>query len=146
MVSMTNHTGSKAFKSETAQLKKVRAFVESGARAFGFQESDVANIILAVDEACTNIIKHAYEGASNGDIIIEVSTKDNAFVIRIRDDGKAFDPDGVEPPNLRKQISEYRRGGLGVYLMKRLMDKVEYAIHPGKQNVVTLIKHRSEAV
>jgi len=146
MAPAMKQTLSTAIKSETGQLETVRAFVEDAAREFGFPDDDIANIVLAVDEACTNIIKHAYGGATNGTIEIDVRRKGKTFSIHIKDNGKAFNPDGIEPPNLRQHLTEFRRGGLGVYLMRRLMDKVEYAIHPGKSNEVTLVKYRSEAV
>ena len=140
-----SHTLEKVFKSDTRQLENVRSFVESAARDFGFADEEVSNIILAVDEACTNIIKHAYGGRKNGDIRIEVLRSATSFSVRIQDHGKAFNPEGIEPPNLQKHLAEYRRGGLGVYLMRRMMDKVEYAIAPGKPNEVTLVKYRSES-
>lgn len=146
MVRDPKHTLSTSIKSDTGQLETVRAFVESAARDFGFGDDDIANIVLAVDEACTNIIKHAYSGSSNGEIVIDINRKGKTFSIHIKDNGKPFDPEGIEPPNLRKHLTEFRRGGLGVYLMRRLMDKVEYAIQPGKPNEVTLVKYRSEAV
>ncbi len=139
------HKVSTSIKSDTGQLETVRDFVEEAAREFGFGDDDVSNIVLAVDEACTNIIKHAYEGASTGTITVEIRREGKTFSVRIRDNGKAFNPDGLEPPDLRRHLTEFRRGGLGVYLMRRLMDKVEYAIEPGKPNQVTLIKYRSGA-
>ncbi len=142
----TKHTLTTTIRSDTGQLESVRGFVESAAREFGFDDDDVSNIVLAVDEACTNIIKHAYGGAATGEIRIEIRPKGKTFSIHILDSGKPFDPEGIEPPNLRKHLTEFRRGGLGVYLMRRLMDKVEYAIVPGKPNEVTLVKYRSGAV
>jgi len=146
MVTSPKHTVTTSIKSDTSQLEKVREFVEAAAREFGFSDDDIANIVLAVDEACTNIIKHAYGGSSDGEIRIDINRKGTSFSIHIKDNGKAFDPEGIEPPNLRKHLSEFRRGGLGVYLMRRLMDEVDYAIQPGKPNEVTLVKYRSEAI
>ena len=118
---------------------EVREFVDGAARAFGFSEEDVANIILAVDEACTNIIKHAYHYALDQEIEISIFHSTRSFEIRIYDNGKAFDPSSIRTPDLKDHIGHKRRGGLGVYLMKRLMDKVEYNFIPGKRNEVRLI-------
>lgn len=127
-------------ESTTDHLLEVRTFIDAAARQFGFGDDEVANIVLAVDEACTNIIKHAYGGATTGEIRITIVRDGNTFEVRIRDHGNPFDPESIHPPNLKQHLSEYRRGGLGVYLMRRLMDRVEYSIHPGQPNEVRLIK------
>jgi len=136
---------SKRIASRTESLVEVREFVDTAARAFGFSEEDVANIILAVDEACTNIIKHAYQYAADREIEISIFPSTRSFEIRIYDNGKPFNPSLIRPPDLKDHIGHKRRGGLGVYLMKRLMDKVEYNFIPGKRNEVRLIKYRSNA-
>jgi serine/threonine-protein kinase RsbW len=135
---------SKRIPSRTDNLLEVREFVGSAARSFGFSEEEAANIVLAVDEACTNIIKHAYQYATDKEIEINISQSDGLFEIRIYDSGRSFDPTNVRPPDVKKYIDHRQRGGLGVYLMKRLMDKVEYKFNPGKRNEVRLIKYRSE--
>lgn len=136
---------SKRIVSRTDSLVEVREFVDAAARSFGFAEEEIANIILAVDEACTNIIKHAYHYAVDKEIEISIFQNSGAFEVRIYDNGKAFDPSLIQEPNLKEHIGHKRRGGLGVYLMKRLMDKVEYNFHPGKRNEVRLIKYRTTA-
>jgi serine/threonine-protein kinase RsbW len=133
----------KRIPSRTENLLEVREFVGTAARSFGFSEEDIANIVLAVDEACTNIIKHAYQYANDREIEVTILPSQQSFEIRIFDNGKAFDPEALRPPNLKEHIGHHRRGGLGVYLMKRLMDKVEYSFNPGKKNEVRLIKYRS---
>jgi serine/threonine-protein kinase RsbW len=140
MESRTKHI-SKRILSRTDNLLEVRKFINSAARSFGFSEEDAANIVLAVDEACTNIIKHAYQNAADGEIEISIVPSDRTFEIRIYDNGKTFDPSTLSPPDLKEHIGRHRRGGLGVYLMKRLMDKVVYNFHPGKRNEVKLIKY-----
>ena len=126
--------------SRTDKLVLARDFVARAARVFGFAEDDVNNIALAVDEACTNIIKHAYHYATDKEIDILISMKKPEFEILIRDAGNHFDPNRVPMPDMKEYMSHYKRGGLGMYLMKKLMDKVEYQIQPRK-NVVRLIKY-----
>ena len=135
----------KRIPSRTENLLEVREFVGSAARGFGFSEEDIANITLAVDEACTNIIKHAYRYATDKEIEVSIHQNNRTFEIRIYDSGTAFDPSALKPPDLKEHMGHQRRGGLGVYLMKRLMDKVEYYFNPGKRNEVRLIKYRSGA-
>jgi serine/threonine-protein kinase RsbW len=142
MESGTKHI-SKRILSKTDNLLEVREFVGSAARSSGFSEEDIASIVLAVDEACTNIIKHAYQYAADKEIEISISRNNRSFEIRIMDSGKTFDPSLLRPLDLKEHIGHHRRGGLGVYLMKRLMDKVEYNFNPGKRNEVRLIKYYS---
>jgi serine/threonine-protein kinase RsbW len=127
-------------ESRTDRLIEVRDFVSTAAREFGFTDEEVSKIALAVDEACTNIIKHAYHFDPRKDIVVRVSGSDGAFVIAIRDRGDVFNPGAIETPDLKEYMTHYRRGGLGVYLMRSLMDKVEYDIHPGMMNEVRLTK------
>jgi serine/threonine-protein kinase RsbW len=134
---------SKIFLSRTDNLLEVRDFVGEAARAFGFSEEDSANIVLAVDEACTNIIKHAYQYATDKKIEVTIYHSKSSFEIRIFDNGKSFDPSIIRQPDLKEHIGHRKRGGLGVYLMKKLMDKVEYNFHRGKRNEVRLTKYLS---
>lgn len=126
--------------SRTEKLTLAREFVAEAAKVFGFKDDDVNNIALAVDEACTNIIKHAYNYAADQQIDIVVSMRKPAFEIIIEDKGKHFNPETVVMPEMKEYLSHYKKGGLGMYLMKKLMDKVEYSIQPQK-NVVRLIKY-----
>lgn len=134
---------SKTILSRTDHLLEVRDFVSEAARQFGFSEEDVANIVLAVDEACTNIIKHAYQYAPDKHIDIAIVRNNGAFEVKIKDSGRSFDPETLTPPDLKRNLSHHRRGGLGVYLMKKLMDKVEYSFAAGEQNEVSLVKYLS---
>lgn len=127
--------------SKTEHLVAVREFVSGAAQQFGFQDEEVSKIALAVDEACTNIIKHAYKYDPSKTITVTVKGSNGTFQISIIDNGKQFDPGKVPSPDMKEYLSHYRRGGLGIYLMKSLMDKVEYDIRPGQKNEVRLIKY-----
>lgn len=128
--------------SKTEHLSEVRDFVSDAARRFGFADEEVSNIALAVDEACTNIIKHAYHFASDKDITIDVRMQAAEFEILISDKGQHFEPDKVAMPDMKEYLSKYKRGGLGMLLMRKLMDKVEYRIQPSR-NVVRMVKYLS---
>jgi len=127
--------------SQTATLKRVRRFVAAAAHRFGFSNDDASKIALAVDEACTNIIKHAYNFAEDKDIHLSIFMRNGKLEILITDHGKPFNPDAVKLPDMKEYLSHYRHGGLGMYLMKSLMDKVEYRIRPGIKNQVILVKY-----
>ncbi len=125
--------------SQTERLNDVREFVSALARTHGFVEDDINKITIAVDEACTNIIKHGYAYAPNQSIEIDIIRSGNDFEIIISDNGKQFDANAIQSPDMKDYFAHYRRGGLGVYLMKRIMDTVEFNLHSDK-NVLRMMK------
>jgi serine/threonine-protein kinase RsbW len=127
--------------SRTENLAEIREFINSAAAESGFSKEAIDNIILAVDEACTNIIKHAYKYFPDGKIVLNLKTDKKTFTIDIIDYGKSFEPGLVPNPDLQKYFNEKRVGGLGMYLMKSLMDEVKYISVPGKYNQVSLTKN-----
>lgn len=131
----------KTIESRTEKLLEVREFVLHAARKFGFSVEESSKIVLAVDEACTNVIKHAYHYAPDRKIEIVIQPNKDRIQITVIDDGKSFDPSIAKLPDLKQHLSHYRRGGLGVYLMRTLMDKVEYKYAPGRKNEVRLTKY-----
>lgn len=137
----SNNLKELTIKSKTSYLNKVRDFVSHEAKKFGFSDDEVSKITLAVDEACTNIIKHAYKNASDYPIHLRLNARNNTFEIMIEDQGMPFEPESVKLPDMKEHIKSYKRGGFGMYLMKSLMDKVEYKIQPGIKNSVILTKY-----
>ena len=130
-------------KSSTDNLSQIREFTKAAALDSGFSEDTIGKIILAVDEACTNIIKHAYKNAPEGEIAISVKLEDGKFTISIIDHGTHFDPTGIPEPDLKQYYKQKRAGGLGMFLMKRLMDEVNYYTLTGNKNQVILVKYLS---
>ena len=128
-------------ESRTEQLNAVRQFVSEAAREFGFSVEEVSKIALAVDEACTNVIKHAYKYDSSKHLTITIKPEKEKFEVLVTDTGLQFDPAGLQTPDMREYLAHFKKGGLGVYLMKNLMDEVEYQIDPGRKNEVRLIKY-----
>ncbi|MCX7798380.1 MAG: ATP-binding protein [Melioribacter sp.] len=128
-------------KSTTENLIKVREFARTAAEECLFHEEDVEKIVLAVDEACTNIIKHAYNYSPEGIIDISIFVDNNKFVISIVDNGESFNPNIVPEPDIREFYKQKKVGGLGMYLMKKLMDEVKYSTVSDNKNQVMLIKY-----
>ena len=128
-------------QASTEHLSKVREFVAKHARDFGFQKQDVADIRLAVDEAYTNIIKHSYKNDKHKSVDIELGHDGDEFWISLLDTGEAFDPTNYSKPDVRKKIKEKKRGGVGVFLIKKLMDQVEY-LNDGTTNEIRMSKKR----
>lgn len=127
-------------KSRTENLAAVRDFISSAVREVDVPQEITGDIVLAVDEACTNIIKHAYKFFTDGDIAIKIKYSAKKITVEITDHGAPFAPDSVPTPDLKKYFEEKRVGGLGMYLMKSLMDNIEYKSVPGKYNQVFLTK------
>jgi serine/threonine-protein kinase RsbW len=128
----------------TKSLADVRRFVADRAVEAHLDGRTVEQIKLAVDEACANVVKHAYAGddAATFDVLVDVDA--DAFAVRIRDTGVSFDREAYQQPDLARSIRARKRGGLGVHLMRRLMDRVEYRSADGG-NEVRLVKYRNEA-
>jgi serine/threonine-protein kinase RsbW len=132
------------FEANFHNLDEIREFVGEAARQVGFSEKEIYSIQLAADEASTNIIEHAYVGVENGRIEIDCSTTGDDLKIVMRDNGKSFDPSSVPEPNVKADLSERKIGGLGMYLMRKLMDEVYYESLPGIVNTLTMIKRKGD--
>jgi serine/threonine-protein kinase RsbW len=139
MAAQQTYRSSLSIPSQTERLNDVREFVSGLARTHGFGEDDINKITIAVDEACTNIIKHGYNYSPDNNIDVEINRTGSDFEIIISDKGRQFDPNAIQTPDMKDYFQHYRRGGLGVYLMKRIMDKVEFDLHRDK-NVLRMIK------
>ncbi|KUO63339.1 serine/threonine protein kinase [bacterium BRH_c32] len=127
-------------KSSTDNLSVIRDFIKNTALSLGYSNAAIGNIILAVDEACTNIIKHAYKYSPTGDIQIELNRIANKFIITILDSGIEFDPNLIPEPDIKEYYKQRRIGGLGMYLMKKMMDEVVYTKNKNK-NQVKMVKY-----
>ena len=125
----------------TNELEQIRNFVAGHARDFGFGETDVNDITLAVDEACTNIIKHAYEWKKGKPIHIQIGMRENEMLVSIIDEGKPFKPDKYKVPTTEEQLSRKKRSGYGILLIRKLMDHVEYRNRKSR-NEIRMTKKR----
>lgn len=126
-------------EASTAYLAEVRNFVANHALAHGVSEKDISEIRLAVDEAYTNIIKHAYKNKPKKPVNIEIGFEDALIWVTITDEGESFDPSTYSEPDLLKRIKNKQRGGMGVYLIRKLMDQVQYK-RIGEINEIKMIK------
>ena len=140
-MSKSTTTYSISVQASTEHLAEVRDFVAKHASEFGFAQQDVEDIRLAVDEAYTNIIKHAYEFDEHKSVDIELGYNSNKFWISLLDTGDAFDPSDYSKPDVRQKIKEKKRGGVGVYLIRKLMDDVEYKTK-GSVNEIRMTKSK----
>ena len=123
-------------------LDEIRDLVAAVARMGGFTEKEIYSLQLAADEAATNIIEHEYAGISNASLDVTCDIDGDEIIITMHDTGKPFDPSKVKQPNLKADLSERQIGGLGVYLMRKLMDDVRYEANSRTGNRLTMIKRR----
>ena len=123
-------------------LDEIREFVAQIAREGGFNDKEIYSLQLAADEAASNIIEHAYEGIPDAEFEVTCDMSGDAFTITMLDTGKPFNPSNVRLPNLKANLSERKIGGLGVYLMRKLMDDVHYLSNPKTGNLLTMTKRR----
>ena len=119
-------------------LSVIADFISRSMRQLGI-ETGVFEVQTAVDEACTNIIEYAYS-EEGGIITITCEMQDNDFVVTIRDKGKPFDPSSVPPPDLEADLDKRKIGGLGIYLMGKLMDDASYSFDAEKGNTLVMRK------
>ena len=104
--------------SQKDNLEIIRNFVSGVAKKVGFEEEDSNKIELAVDEACTNVISHAYQEDESHDIDIAIKIDYQKLTVVVTDRGKSFKMEEVELPDMKEYLAELRVGGLGIYLMK----------------------------
>jgi serine/threonine-protein kinase RsbW len=127
--------------SVTENLYLIRDFIRRIAEKAGFNNEKQEQIALAVDEACTNVIKHAYKFDSRRLIDIAIVVDRHKIRITITDRGRGFDSAKLQDPDLQAYMKESRHGGLGIYLIKTLMDDVHFEFKPGVKNQVQLTKY-----
>jgi serine/threonine-protein kinase RsbW len=122
-------------------LARIGDFVEKFAADIGLDGRSTYALQMAVDEACSNIIEHAYGGEGKGRIEIEFLVIEEGVQVVIKDWGLPFDPDTIAAPNLLAPLEERQEGGLGLFLMRQLMDEVlfHFANVVGEANTLTLI-------
>lgn len=123
-------------------MDEIREFVGQVAHEGGFNDKEIYSLQLASDEAASNIIEHAYEGVSNASFDVTCDMQGETIIITMRDTGTPFDPTRVKQPNLKADLSERQIGGLGMYLMRKLMDEVRYESNPRTGNLLIMIKRR----
>ncbi len=130
-------------------LERVREFVGQAAELCGMGEQAVYQVQLAVDEAFTNIVEHAYDGESDQLVECSCQIEDDGLLVILHDCGKAFDPTIVAEPDLESPLEERDIGGLGIYFMRKLMDEVHFLPAPVNQdgcNTLTMYKRKEKAV
>lgn len=126
--------------SSVDNLSMVRIFIRTIGEQAGFEKSDITKLAMAVDEACTNIIEHAYGYNATKEVTVRAIFDDEQLRIEVIDTGCGFDPTTVEPETLKELVSKRKSGGLGIRLIRSLVDEVDYEFSPGHKNELRLTK------
>jgi serine/threonine-protein kinase RsbW len=126
--------------SSTENLALIREFVSAIGVQAGFDEKDVMRLQLALDEACANVIEHAYDLESTHEVTVRALIDDDAIRFEVIDRGKGFDPAHIREQNIDELIRDRRSGGLGLRLIRSIMDDVQYQIVPGQKNELRMVK------
>ena len=129
------------FPGNFSSLNAIRSFFTKAAKETGLDEQSLFDIQLAVDEAASNIIDHAYGGENIGDIECSYQILDNKLEIFMRDQGKPFNPKGIEQPDLKSDVCCRTPGGLGLHFMRELMDEVDFSFNGNSGNVIKMVKN-----
>lgn len=127
-------------KAVLENIPKATEFVTQAAQAAGLIGKDLYQVQLAVDEACANVVHHAYQGMELGDMEICCSYNEQTFCIQVRDWGRGFDLGQVPEPRVHATLEERTLGGLGLFLIKEAMDQVHQSYYPGQGNLLVMVK------
>ena len=126
-------------------LPVLRNFISRIASKYRFSKSEINALTISVDEACTNIIKHGYRNTQSGSITMNVHVKNDCLVVELIDHGTSFDPNQVSDPNISQYIQNGKKGGLGIFIMKKFLDDIQY-MSSAQANILRLIKFRKNGL
>jgi serine/threonine-protein kinase RsbW len=130
------------FPARFENLAKISNFVSEAAENAGFDETATYTVVVAVDEACSNIIEHAYGGEGRGDIECTCDLGNDSLIITLRDWGKPFDPATVPLPDFSVPLEDLQIRGAGLVLMQRIMDELHYSSTPEGENILKMVKSK----
>lgn len=128
------------------EITRAAGILEEVMAAAGFCREEILRLQLAVEEACANVVLHGY-GEEEGEICLRALVDGDRLSVTVEDEGGPFDPTACSPPRLEEDLEGRGIGGLGVHLMRSLVDGISYEFRDGK-NVLTLMvkRDRSDAI
>ena len=134
--------------SDSSYLAHIREFIVDLARKIGFSEDDVAKVEMSVDEACSNVVEHAYAAGKqwhwqhrNPEIRLTIRIEDHRLVIEINDHGQKFDFGTYRPDKIHDRVGAMQTGGYGIAIMRQFMDEATYSSSAATGNTLRLVKH-----
>lgn len=128
-------------ESNLTNLAKARNFISKMAKAYGVGENDITKIEISCDEWSANIMEHSLGSNLNKGFTIECTRKDNKFIVIYEHESMKFNPIEYENVDLEEHFEAFKERGLGLYIMKEMMDEIHYEYVDHKINRLTLVKH-----
>jgi len=125
---------------ETVNLGIVGNFVRRNAVAFGFSEDEAKSLELAVDEVVSNAIIHGYQSCPNGRVTVETVHIPEGIMVVVKEWGRSFNPLQAPHPDFQSPLGSRRVGGLGLFIVRKIIDEVFFEELPDKTKIFTLIK------
>ncbi len=131
-------------RNHRSELARVGRLIEAFGEAHALSPDLIFKVNLALDEVITNIVLHAYDDQAEHGIGVGLDLKTDALTITVEDDGRAFDPLSVAPPDLDLSAESRDVGGLGLHIVRSIMDGVEYRRDGELNRLVMRIKVMSD--
>jgi anti-sigma regulatory factor (Ser/Thr protein kinase) len=122
-------------------LRSMLSFIDEGAKTLGFDEQKIHQIMVASEEALVNVINYAYPEKPGNIELLRDLREDKSLLIEIRDSGIPFDPLSLPEPDIHAPMERRRPGGLGIYMIRKIMDEVTYRREDGL-NILTMVKNQ----
>lgn len=110
------------FNSDPKKLRMVRERVQEIAEEFGCSKKLISDLVIAINEACMNIMQHAYKGEKSGEILLEIQKASGEVQVLLTDFAEPIDPGGIQP----RDLEDVKPGGLGTYFIQEIMDDCTY--------------------
>jgi serine/threonine-protein kinase RsbW len=132
----------KVFSGRYESLPEISKYIHKACEEAGFDSCATYYVETAIDEACSNIIEHAYGGENLGTIQCFYCISKKALTIVLKDNGKSFDPNKIPAPDTKAPLEEHANHGLGLYFIRKIMDEVQFQSSPQSGNTLTLVKYR----
>ena len=129
------------FESNLVNLAKARDFISKMAKASGANEAEITKIEISCDEWSANIIEHSLGNASQTGFTIECKSMDDKFIVKYEHEGMRFNPIEQDKVDLNEHFEELKERGLGLYIMREMMDEIHYEYIDNKVNRLTLVKY-----
>jgi phosphoserine phosphatase RsbU/P len=120
-------------------LARIREFITDVSTSLGAAPEAVPDVVIAVNEAVANVLRHGYRGSGPIDLEVDQDRATGSIVVRLRDTAPAFDPTGHPAPDLTAALEVRRPGGFGIDLARKCVDQLAYRRH-GASNELTFVK------
>ena len=122
------------------ELSAIRGFVNTSLHKHALTETMISNLVLAIDEICANLIIHSNGCDPNETLELHLNIENKkGITVEILDNGNPFDAHDYRPPTLEEIVAKRKKGGLGLLIVNKIMDKVEFEARKDR-NVCRLFK------